>query len=695
MNLFTKLFKRAKQKTVSFFSSTIGNIGTEDWYDALNLQTFKDSLYLFIGVSMIRETVSGIPLEMHRIKNIDGDTEEVIDDPILDIIERPNYLQTQKEFWKLAVAYYLLAGETFWYLDKEGEKSMPTAMVNMRPDHVEIVFTADKKQIVAYEFRQGNGEIIKIRPEDVLHIKNIDPTNPARGVGVVRPATQRIITEKEASRYQAHTFKNQGRPDIAVFTDVDLTDEQAEDARERWDKIYGKSDKRTAAGFFGNNVKSIQLLNVSPKEMDGINSMHFLRDDILAALRIPKQMIDTDVNYNNSRVAYATFVRQACEPVLDAFLDVINNKWLVDGDEDKFLWYETDVGEDRELIIKEATETKRAGLITQNEGRQLLGWESVDGGDEFDDPSGNLFQLAMKRKKIRKAAKRVLRKRRVLVKKFKAIEAVTAMYSAEKHYADVQRQQNPVFHTEEMKDAYVRAFNASIDKKANIFRDTVGFYNDGLLKRILKQMEDFGVNPERIFDPVVEIPEAKAIFVPLMKAMYTKAGQDTMDAIARGFAGKASEQFVTIDEVIAELERRAEFFILSMLDTDFKQLRDIITQGMADGLGVEEIGRNLRKYFDDMTVARARTIARTETGRLVNMATDEAYRQSAVVTGKIWLTARDNKVRPGENDALIGTVNDHRQNENKTVSPGGVFPNGERFPGELTINCRCALAPAV
>lgn len=696
MKLWNRFFNKVKQKTVAFFSSTIGG-GFEDWFDVLNMNAYKDSLYLNIGVSMIRETVSGIPLEMHRIKNKEGDTEEVIDDPFLEVLARPNYLQTQKEFWKLSVAYYLLAGEAFWYLEREGEKSLPTAMVNMRPDYVEILFSTDRKNIVGYEFRQGNGDILKIRPEDVLHIKNIDPTNPARGLGVLRPAAVRILTEKEAAQYQAQTFKSQGRPDIAVFTNEDsLTDEQGEDARERWDKIYGNKNKRNA-GFFGGNIKDIKLLNVSPKEMDGIESMKFLRDDIFAALRIPKQMIDTDVNYANSRVAYATFLSQACEPVLDAFLDVINNKYLTDQGEDKFLWYETEVGEDRELLLKEAVESKKAAIITQNEARDLLGWPSVEGGDVFSEQSSP-FMLSFKRKALKKKAKALLRKRPVLVKKFAAVNAVARMLDAEKALGDVKREQNSVFYTEDMKQAYVRAYHKSVDNRAKIFLDTINFYNDGLYKRIVKQMEDFGINPENVFDATIEIVEAKNIFNPLMLSLYKKAGQDTMDAVANGFSNKASEQFYTVDDVINALEARAEFFILSMLDTDYRQLRDIIAQGLADGIGVEEIGRKLREYFDDMSVTRARTIARTETGRLVSMATDEAYRQSSVVTGKEWLTARDSNVRPyteGKLTGVEGSVNDHYQNEGVIVAPGGTFPNGERYPGELTINCRCALAPAV
>lgn len=695
MKLLDRVFRKVKKKMFSFFTSTI-NGGTEDFYDAFNLNSFKESLYLFIGVSMIRETVSSIPLEMYRIKNSDGDVEEIHEDPLLDLIERPNYRQTQKEFWKLAISYYLLAGETFWYFEREGgENSVPTFMVNMRPDHVEVIFSQDRKTVVGYEFTQSDGNIIKLPVEEVLHIKNIDPTNPSRGVGVIRPASKRIVTEREASEYQASVFQNQGRPDIAVFTDMDLNDEEAEEARERWDRIYGK-DKGSGAGFFGHNVKDIKLLNVSPKEMDFIKSQSFLRDDILAALRIPKSMITSDdVNLANAKTGRVIYLKEACEPVLDSFLDVINNRWFTGKtDEDKFLTYESEVIEERELLLKEATRLKRSGIISRNEARALLNYPDVDGGDMFDEP-GREFQLAMKNARLRKKARRLLKKRPVLVKKFKAIAATKAMLDAEATLKGAQRQQNSVFHTKEMKEAYIKAFNDRIDKRANIFKDTVDVYNDGLLKRIVKQMEEFGINPDNVFDLSTEVREAKAAFVPLMIAMYTKAGQDVMDDIANGFSQKASEHFYTISQVIQELENRAEFFILSMLDTDFKQLRDIIAQGMADGKGVDKIGRSLREYFDNMSVSRARTIARTETGRLISQATDEAYRQSEVVTGKEWLTARDNKVRPLQNPSNAGTLNDHLQNEGKIVAPGGTFPNGERFPGELTINCRCAIAPAV
>lgn len=694
MNIFKKVLSGIKKKSVTFLSmggsSWGGGGGMENFYDSLNLNTYKESLYLFIGVSMIRETVSSIPLEMHRIKNSNGDTEEVLTDPFLDLIGRPNANQTQKEFWKLSVAYYLLSGEAFWYLDRAGIGGVPTAMANMRPDHVEVMVSKDTSEIVAYKFYKSNGQTIIIQPEDVLHTKNIDPTNTSRGVGVIRPATQRIITEREASKYQSTTFKNSGRPDIAVFTDVDdLTEEQSEEARIKWDKIYG-GNKKSAAGFFGGGVKSIQLLNASPKEMEYMGTMNFLRDDILSALRIPKAMLTSDdVNLANSKTARINYVKEACMPVLDAFIDVINNKYLTDAGEDKFIIYDNPVNEDRDILLTEAKELKQAGIITVNEAREIMNYPAMEGEDELVPSSGSMFTLSMKKKRLKLVAKTVLRKRKVLVLKFRAVDAIAKSLQEQKAF-EVAREQNAVFGTKQLKEKYIKTFNDNIDTKAVLFKETIDVYNQGLLSRILENFEKLGVTETHIFDVSVELQETKGIFTPLLKKMYEKVGQDVMDSISIGFSNKASEHFYSADDILRELELRSEFFVTSMLNTDFKEMKEIIAQGLKDGLSVNQIGQSLRLYFDDMSVARAKTIARTETSRVISKATNDAYSQSNLVTGKQWLTSRDGKVRDTAN-----TVNDHTINDGKIVNTNERFPNGEMYPGELTINCRCAIAPTV
>lgn len=695
-------FQAGLQKSVnfigslgSFVSDTNMMTGFENWLDTLNLNTYKESIYLFIGVSMIRETVSGIPLELYQIVNSDGEIEEVLDNDVIDLLERPSMYRTKKEFWKLSVAYYLLAGEAFWYLERNGnENSVPTAMANMRPDNVEIVFNTAKDDILYYKFQQIDGTAIKIDPKNVLHFKNIDPTNPARGVGVIRPATQRIITEREASKHQSKTFENFGRPDIAVMTKSSSMDvDEQKRYREAWKKIYGNSNG-SAAGFFGEDVIDLKLLNASPQEMNFIESQNFLRDDILATLRIPRQMIDPDVNYNNSKVAEAHYVNHACLPVLDVFVDVLNNRFLSDVEEDKFFDYQSPVNVDRAEEVKESIDLKKAAIITVNEARANLGYDEVEDGDVREQQRNPLQELSLKRKRqLQRKAKDILRKRRKFTRRLKATEAMAELEvakakvqlnNANKALNGVKRGRSPVFNTPELREVYIKAFNAKIDKKAETFKEGLDMYYKGLTARVIKMQEDLGINTQQIFDPVVEIPEARKIFEPLMEEMFVRAGRQTMNEIANGFQGKAAEDFFAPESMLMQLDRRAEFFITSMLDTDFNNLKALILASMEEGIGIPELSRRIRDYFDDVSLSRARTIARTETGRLVSEATNEAYKQSEVVTGKEWLSAQDDRVRP-----------EHSENNGKIVGLDDVFPNGERYPGDNSINCRCALAPAV
>jgi len=684
-NFFQRVFNTVK-KSVSFL--TLPNNsgfsgGLEDLFDSYNLRTFKESLYLFIGVSMIRDSVSSIPLQMYQIINTDGDTKEIFDDPFLDLLERPNNMQTQKEFWKLSIAYYLLAGEAFWYLQRETPGAVPTAMANMRPDHVRILISEDGMDIIGYEFTQSNGKILKIAKEDVLHIKNIDPLNSIRGIGVIRPASSRIVTEREASKHQANTFKNQGRPDVVILTEADITDEAIDDAQAKWQKKFG-ADKGSQLGIFGGGKMSMNVLGGGPKEMNFIETQKALRDDILATLHIPKAMFTSDdVNLANSKTARINYIKEAVEPILDTFIDVINNKFLNDMDQNRFVTYESSVNEDREILLKEATELKKAGIIKINEARDLMGYQADPEGDIFSpDNSLPTITMSMKYNKRKNYAKTLLKKRPILVKKFVAVKELTNLLQAEK---SVKRSRNEVFANEDDKERYIKAFNKNIDNKAKVFKNTIDVYNKDFEKRILSHLEKFGMSVTSIFDVATEMQEASKIFKPLMQNIFNKSGQETLDNVASGFSTKASEQFHTTEDMIKKLDQRAEFFIGSMLNTDFDELKSIIAEAMANGDGVDVMGRKLREYFDNMSVARAKTIARTETGRLVSEATNEAYHQSAIVTGKVWLTANDSKVR-----------DEHARNQDQGAIPtDGVFANGESYPGQSSINCRCALGPAV
>jgi HK97 family phage portal protein len=656
-----KLFSRFFKKSAAMIGVTQLPKGWENPTDVNNLNSYKESLYLYIGVSMIAKRVAGIPLELYKIKNKRGDVQELFEHPLLELFSNPNEMETQREFTELSVAYYLLSGDCFWYLDRNGSKI--EQMVALRPDLIEILLSPDKKRIVGYEYRAST--VVTFKPEDVLHIKNIDPSNPLRGVGIVRPATSRILTEIEATKYQANFFQNQGRPDMAVFASKAISPEDATAARKTWRDIFGRG-KGGQVAFFGNDVTKIEELNKTPKEMDFIGSQKFLRDDILAALHIPKAMVTSDdVNLANAKEAYKMYLQEAVVPVFEAFLDVINNKLVPQVDEAVFFDFEDPTPADREMILKETSQLKRDGIITANEAREVFGYEALEGADQLSAAANNNARI-----EVQEEAKRFIRRRPSLAKRLDAMEKMLATLTAPK------REMNSIFANKAMKEGYAKAFNEKVDRKAEILKGALDAFHKEMQDRILASEFE----PSGFMDVGREKSLAKKALTPIMVKLYTEGGQEALDAVFK----KAEDRFFADEVLLSAIEGRVAFFTSSMVDTSFDILKSKIVAGIAAGDGPDKIGRDIRSYFEDMSVSRGKTIARTETGFALSKATNDAYNQSSVITGKEWITAGDSNVR-----------DEHVENDGVIVATGGSFPSGESYPAEHSINCRCVLAPAV
>jgi HK97 family phage portal protein len=671
-NYFTRFLSRFRQKSIAITGSTLFT-GFDNYQDSQNLSTYKDSLHLYIGVSMIARAVAGVPLNLMRIKNSKGDVDEVLSHPIIELLAAPNAFQTQREFIELSVAYYILSGDTFWYIERRAN-GKPIGLHNMRPDYVEVVLSNDRKSIVAYEYRDV--QAIKLRPEDVLHFRNSDPTNPIRGVGIVRPASQRILTEKEASKYQANFFKNQGRPDVAVFMDQIVTPEGAQEARQNWMSIFGRGNGGQV-GFFGNNVKDLKTLNQNPKEMDFIETQKFLRDDILTALHIPEAIFSSkDANRANMETAETVFMKHAVVPVVEVIVDVLNHKFLSIEDPAVFFDYESPVPADREMQLKEV----QAGYgrwLTRNEARELYNYEAVEDGDAFPEP----MSFTPITNETKRKARQVLKARPVQYLKLKAAEDVLNALNVS---PIAPRKMNSIFSTKEMKQSFAKAYNDRVDNQAGAYADVLNTFHKGQSDRLLERNKD-GWSVETFMDVSEEKRLAKATFQPVAQKLYTEGGKATMDGLAQPQkAQKSAEDFFADPALLRAIDDRVELFANSVTDTTYEVLKKTIREGVKNGDSIDVIGRKIREYFTDMEVKRAKTIARTETGFILSKATNDAYLQSNIVTGKEWITVGDEKVR-----------DEHVENDGVIVPKGGAFPNGEEYPAHRSINCRCVLAPAV
>jgi SPP1 gp7 family putative phage head morphogenesis protein len=147
-----------------------------------------------------------------------------------------------------------------------------------------------------------------------------------------------------------------------------------------------------------------------------------------------------------------------------------------------------------------------------------------------------------------------------------------------------------------------------------------------------------------------------------------------------GIAGRFT---LTNQAVIDNLRQFGAERVTGMDAETQRRLANTIANSLAEGNGVDEIARDIRREFGDMTRRRARLIAHTETGDQFSRAAHETYRRNGVES-KEWLTAQDDLVEP-----------ECAGNEAEGAIPiDEPFSSGHQAPLAHP-RCRCTLRPRV
>jgi hypothetical protein len=139
-----------------------------------------------------------------------------------------------------------------------------------------------------------------------------------------------------------------------------------------------------------------------------------------------------------------------------------------------------------------------------------------------------------------------------------------------------------------------------------------------------------------------------------------------------------------------------------------KQVQRALDRGIQEGLGIEEIAKQIRASIPSFSRLRANAIARTEVHNAAMFASREVARTSVFPLNKRWVSVYDARTRDfGEGDGEVDSAN-HRAMNGVTVGPDELFqvprrdgfmvstdlmngPGDPSAPPDQTINCRCAL----
>lgn len=683
------------------------------------LQTYEKSLYVFACVRKIAQKTASINFKLMRIKNTQGDKEEIFVHEALDILYRPNPFQTKTEFYERYMINKLLAGENFVLkVRANGPGTEVVEHWNLRPDRMNVLIDRnDPKLIKGYEFVRSNGRTV-FDPEDIIHDAYPSPLDEFGGTSALQAGRVRVETEEFASKYQANFFKNNARPDFILETAGKVSGEQKDEIREAWNKKH-QGAKNTGKGAILEGGLKYQQVSISQREMDYIESMKFTRDDILVAFGVPKPIvaITDDVNLANAQTAMEIFLKETIEPEINRLVEKLNEHLIYPEYGDNFY-----IDYDKSFLPKNEKEDAeideillRSGIKLINEAREERGMEPMEGGWDLRRPISEAIvgglPKAAGRKFVAEDPQVVFKGRGRAFKHVQLVESIendiyknvlkgtVKAYDPETGYDQEKDEAEETPHTdhkyidEETRGKYYDVVNKQIDAKGDRFKPEVEKFAEGQKQRVLRALNEryeaveiTGADKVKAvrgaFDKKSEDKILAEIAFPFMEEFLRSAGQEALTGVA------PDKQFEVTDALSQIMKDQAEEMATEVNGTTVDKLERTLTEGIEAGEGIFDLSVRVEDVYSEYPLHRAETVARTTATAANNLGFIEGYRQSDVVNAKEWIATQDDRTRTS-----------HIHLDSKVIGLDEKFSNGLRFPGDPhgraseVVNCRCVLAP--
>lgn len=699
MGIISKLFGGQKNKDVRLVNFAASDV--REWLggDNKSLTQYEKSLDVFTCVSMRADQVSSMDIRLYRIVNSKGDVEEVLDHPLIDLVDKWNPFQTRTQGMRINQINKAITGESY-ILKVRNERGEVQELWNLRPDFITVI-KDPIEYIAGYEYAAEDGKIIHFEARDIIPNIDINPRDGYRGISPLTPSRPIVDTERYATAFQRDFFKNSARPDFLLQTDETIDQETVDSIWSMWDKRHKGEGNSNKPGVLHSGLK-FQAITLTHKEMQYFETLNFTRDAIARAFGVPKPLLTSDdVNRANHDGAMYQFLSGKIKSEDKSFVEALNENLTGEFGEEYFFDFADPTPEDREFRLKEHDTYVKAGILSINEVREEINREPVGGGEVPMIPFSviPLGKSSMVLQSLRNPIRGKGKLYKKLALKEKATQIQKQMAAKKRLQKLVKNRPEPkeeksvsILMGQTLRETYVKMSNRLIDARAKRFKEVLDKEAKKQQKRVLEALKEnekaftkskkklLPSEVSRLFDRDKEQTIFATFALPFMTEFLKEAGQEGLETVG------VARDFLITTRTQEFLEKRAKFFAETVNNTTLEKLSNTLAEGIEAGEGITDLTSRVKDTYGEFSNYRAELIARTEATAATNEGILEGYQQSNVVKGKEWVSTQDDRTRD-EHLAMDGEGHDG------TVPLDGVFSNGLSEPSEP--NCRCRIVAVI
>jgi HK97 family phage portal protein len=646
--------------------------------------------------------------------NADGVHEEIFDHEILDLLEGVNPYQTGYDLKYLTTSHLELAGNSYWLLDGvKSETDIPKAIYLLSPKYISPMPAKLPDFIKGYRY-MINGETQIFKPYEILHFKYPDPNDPYQGIGTVQAIMDWIQTDNFANDVNLNYFRNGARLGGVLSSDSAITDAQMKVLRASFENLYKGAGNAYRVAVLPKGVKYDEASS-TPKDMDFANMQSVMRDKILSGFRVPKTILgssESETNRATAETANYVFAARTIKPKMELIVQQLNEFLVPRFGDNLYLDFSDPVPEDRAQRIEEMkAATAQQAVISINEAREeYFGLDGVDKGDNVMTDFSKVPLGSVKPKVAKRFSKKNIEpekrpstryaknhKARKSIAEEIAKQVTESLAVGNKKMSEIKSKQKNI--TKLSHDEYevvYKAFASRVAPYEKLQADVVKQFNADQRKEVIANIEKIKSTKDspkvEVFNKDKWVGVLIDLSTPVLGDLYNTEGSEASALIGSG-------NFRITPEVQRAIDHSIELMSDSYNETTLSLIKDALTQAQTDGSSLAELTDKINEIYDYSDEVRAGQVAQTETFRIANDSTKEAWKQSGVVKSIKWYTAADEAVCPWC-DAMDGEIIDIEDNffdkgDDATGTDGSSMPITYSDVGSppLHVSCRCYTQP--
>lgn len=380
-------FNKATKAAPQGVSVIVGGQGVASDWKAREYVTegYHANVIIYRAIREVAEGCKNIPIELRRgDKTLDAH-------PMLDVLAQPNPMQEFDAWLGEMIINYCIYGEMWALGEPDGRFSEIWALP---PSEMVVVPGAGTVPSAYVRERNNHKTRYAVDQTDgtssVLYRKMHNPADCWRGQSPLMAAALSADTHNAGSRWNYGLLRNGARPTgIVQLPDEAPSDDTLHRMREYFKRALMGDGNAGEVPILSGGANYVEM-SKTPMDMDFQTTMAQTAKYIASALGVPLPLIDNDAStFNNLEQAKERFYTDTIIPMMRGFVTGLN-RWMVPrwGD-DLMLVLDLDdipaLEAVRERTYARATEAYRAGILTREEARDLVGYEPEADGTFFSE----------------------------------------------------------------------------------------------------------------------------------------------------------------------------------------------------------------------------------------------------------------------------------------------------------------------